>query len=244
MTVTATTALGEAYERAARLIDGLGPDELGAPTPCEGWDVRATLNHTLGAAWMFTLANEGRAVGEDAGDLVGDDPGAALAEAAAANLASWRQPGAFDGDRTFPFGTFPASAAAMMNLSEVVVHTWDIAVALGVDPSIDRVPHYGSFPSTSIESRDVAIAIEQPERARRSRGATRSCRRRSSGRSRGRRCRRRWRARPRRGTRRRYVARHSSSSVPMPHSSMSSGRSGWSSASRCSTSPRPALHGA
>jgi uncharacterized protein (TIGR03086 family) len=137
MTIAGTTALEEAYERAARLIDGLDADQLRAPTPCEGWDVRATLNHTLGAAWMFTLANEGRAAGEDAGDLVGDDAGAALAEAATANLASWRQPGAFDGDRSFPFGTFPASAASMMNLSEVVVHTWDIAVALGVDPSID-----------------------------------------------------------------------------------------------------------
>ena len=57
--------------------------------------------------------------------------------AAAANVASWRVPGAFDGDRAFPFGTFPADAAAMMNLSEVVVHTWDIATALGTDSTID-----------------------------------------------------------------------------------------------------------
>ena len=61
----------------------------------------------------------------------------ALTNAAAANVASWRAPGAFDGDRTFPFGTFPADAAAMMNLSEVVVHTWDVANALGKDPTID-----------------------------------------------------------------------------------------------------------
>jgi uncharacterized protein (TIGR03086 family) len=132
-----TTALEEAYERAATLVDGLRSDQLGAPTPCAGWDVRATLNHALGAAWMFTLANEGRSAGEDAGDLVGDDPSAALAEAAAANLASWRRAGAYDGERSFPFGTFPATAAAMINLSEVIVHTWDIAVALGVDAKID-----------------------------------------------------------------------------------------------------------
>ena len=64
-------------------------------------------------------------------------PVVALTNAASANIASWRAPGAFDGDRTFPFGTFPAVAAAMMNLSEVVVHTWDIATALGADPTID-----------------------------------------------------------------------------------------------------------
>jgi uncharacterized protein (TIGR03086 family) len=134
---TPTTALEDAYDRAATLVDDLRPDQLHAPTPCAGWDVRSTLNHTLAAARMFTLANDGQSAGEDAGDLVGDDPRSALAEAAAANLASWRRPGSFDGDRTFPFGTFPAAAAAMMNLSEVIVHTWDIAVALGVDAQID-----------------------------------------------------------------------------------------------------------
>src|SRR6185437_10727923 len=56
---------------------------------------------------------------------------------ATANAASWRTPGAFAGERTYPFGTFPADAAAMMNLSEVVVHTWDIATALGADATID-----------------------------------------------------------------------------------------------------------
>src|SRR5437763_389740 len=33
--------------------------------------------------------------------------------------------------------TFSADAAAMMNLSEVIVHTWDIATALGADATIE-----------------------------------------------------------------------------------------------------------
>ena len=111
--------------------------QLALPTPCAEWDVRATLDHLIGATWMFTLVNQDQAVGEDAGGIGGDDPVVALTNAAEANIASWRAPGAFDGDRTFPFGTFPADAAAMMNLSEVVVHTWDIATALGADATID-----------------------------------------------------------------------------------------------------------
>jgi uncharacterized protein (TIGR03086 family) len=130
-------ALVTSYGNAAKVIAGLSPDQLGQPSPCAEWDVRAALNHTLGATWMFTLANQGQAAGEDAGDLVGDDPQAALSEAAAANLASWRQPGAFEGERTFPFGTFPAPAAALLNLEEIVVHTWDIATAIGQDTTID-----------------------------------------------------------------------------------------------------------
>ncbi len=130
-------ALEASYGKAAETVAGLGPDQLTQPSACAEWDIRATLNHTLGATWMFTLANQGQAAGEDAGDLVGDDPRTALSEAAAANLASWRQPGAFDGDRAFPFGTFPAPAAAMLNLEEIVVHTWDIAKATGQDTTID-----------------------------------------------------------------------------------------------------------
>jgi uncharacterized protein (TIGR03086 family) len=86
---------------------------------------------------MFTLANEGLAVGEDSRNVGDEGAEAALAAAAAANLASWHTPTAFDGARNFPFGTFPAAAAAMMNLSEVVVHTWDLAVALDGDTTID-----------------------------------------------------------------------------------------------------------
>jgi uncharacterized protein (TIGR03086 family) len=81
---------------------------------------------------MFALANQGELVSEVPGDLVGADPRGALSEAAAASLASWRQPGAFDGERTFP-----AAAAAMLNLEEIVVHTWDIAEATGLDTTID-----------------------------------------------------------------------------------------------------------
>jgi uncharacterized protein (TIGR03086 family) len=134
---TLVTALDGAYERCAKVIAGIDGAQLALPTPCTEWDVRATLDHLIGATWMFTLVNQGQAVGEDARTLADGDPMTALTDAAAANAASWRTPGAFDGDRTFPFGTFPADAAAMMNLSEVVVHTWDIATALGVDATID-----------------------------------------------------------------------------------------------------------
>jgi uncharacterized protein (TIGR03086 family) len=134
---TLINALDGAYENCANVIAGLDDAQLALPTPCVAWDVRTTLDHVIGATWMFTLANQDQAVGEDSRGLAGGDPATVLTDAAAANLASWRTPGAFDGDRTLAFGTFPADAAAMMNLSEVVVHTWDIATALGADATID-----------------------------------------------------------------------------------------------------------
>src|ERR1019366_5212052 len=137
------SALAQSYNQTAKLVARLTPDELDAPSPCAGWDVRATLNHMLGATWMFTLVNQGQTADEDAGDVIGDDASLAVTAAAKENLASWRQPGAFEGDRSYVFGTFPARGAAMLNLGEVVVHNWDVAKATGqelvFDPAVGQM---------------------------------------------------------------------------------------------------------
>lgn len=132
------TALERAYDDLTKVVANVGVDALTLPTCCPEWDVRGLLNHTLGAAVMFTSANAGQAVGEDAGDLVGADPARALAETSAANLASWRVPGAREGHRTYPWGTFPAGVGLVINVSEVALHSWDLATATGQDARIDR----------------------------------------------------------------------------------------------------------
>jgi uncharacterized protein (TIGR03086 family) len=132
------TALERAYDDLTRVVSDLTVDALSTPTPCSDWDVRTLLNHVLGTAEMFAAANAGRAVGEDAGDLVGDDPAGALQRTARANLAAWRQDGALDGLRTYPWGTFPAPVGLVINVSEVAVHSWDLARASGQVAHIDR----------------------------------------------------------------------------------------------------------
>ena len=136
-------ALEQSYDQTAALVAGLTPAELDAPSPCAGWDVRATLNHLLGTTWMFTLVNQGQTADEDAGDVIGDDASLAVTAAAKENLVSWRQPGALEGDRSYFFGIFPATGAAMLNLGEVVVHNWDVAKAtdqeLMTDPAVGQM---------------------------------------------------------------------------------------------------------
>jgi len=131
------TALERSYADFGGILTNVSPDQLSLSSPCAGWDLRATLNHTLQAVRMFTLVNEGKATGEDAGDLVGDDPAGALATEAGPNLESWRKPGALDGDRVFPFGTYPSQVALMINLGEVLVHAWDVARATGHDETMN-----------------------------------------------------------------------------------------------------------
>jgi uncharacterized protein (TIGR03086 family) len=134
--VDVVEALAHAHERAASVVARLD-GAMARPTPCEKWDIRAVASHLVGITWMFTLVNQGQQAGEGDSDLLGADPVAALAAARDANLASWRAPGALDGHRSYPFGAFPAPAAALVNLEEVVVHTWDLSKATGQDPAID-----------------------------------------------------------------------------------------------------------
>jgi uncharacterized protein (TIGR03086 family) len=124
-------ALECSYEQLAKVVGGITSGQLTGPTPCTAWDTRTLLNHLFGACWMFTLVNQGDVVGEDAGDVVGDNPAQALCEVSVANLASWSSAGAMDGDRTYSFGTFPAAAGLMINVGEVAVHLWDLATATG-----------------------------------------------------------------------------------------------------------------
>jgi uncharacterized protein (TIGR03086 family) len=131
-------ALELSWKHGAEVVTALRPDGLTAPTPCGDWDVRGLLNHTLGEARMMTAVNRGSAIGNDRGDLVGD--GDALAstwhEIARDNVASWRESG-LDGERTYFYGTFPAQASVLINLGEVLVHSWDIARANGQPFSLD-----------------------------------------------------------------------------------------------------------
>jgi uncharacterized protein (TIGR03086 family) len=44
---------------------------------------------------------------------------------------------ALDGERAFPFGTFPAPMALLINVGEIAVHGWDLAKSTGQDATID-----------------------------------------------------------------------------------------------------------
>ena len=132
------TALERSYDELAKVVANLRPDQLALPTTCPDWDVRGVLNHILGGALMYIAANDGRLVAEDGGDVVGADPGLATSEMAAANLESWRRPGALEGERTYPFGTFPAVAGLVINVGEVALHAWDIAKATGQEARLDE----------------------------------------------------------------------------------------------------------
>jgi uncharacterized protein (TIGR03086 family) len=131
-------ALEMSWKHGASLIAELRAADLDAPTPCAGWDVRALLNHVLGEATMMTEVNSGEPSKAFHGDLVGDGTGlvATWEILAERNVSSWRTSG-LDGDRAYFYATVPATAGVVINLGEVLVHSWDLAQAVGKRYDID-----------------------------------------------------------------------------------------------------------
>lgn len=133
------TILERRYDELGKLVAGLTPEQLDLPTPNPGWDVRALLNHVFGGLAMFSDARRGAAVThDDPGDVLGSDPAATLAVLVRENLDAWRRPGGMQTACHLPLGTMPGSAAALLNGVEIAAHTWDLAMSIGAETSMDE----------------------------------------------------------------------------------------------------------
>ena len=115
-------------------------DQLGLPTPCDGWSVRDLLRHMVGNNNGFAAAALGAppdaAVwdGVDVTDPVGEFP--ASAERVTTAFASVEPlTGTF---AVLGYGDVPAAQAVGMYFIDYLAHGWDVAVSIGVDPRLDE----------------------------------------------------------------------------------------------------------
>lgn len=132
--------LDQAVASTGEIVAGFRPDQLGDPTPCSEWDVRALLNHLIGVSEAFSHAAEGEPITRPdprTEYFQGDGYTAAYDAATEDLLAAWRTPGALDATITLPFGDVPGSVAASINFVDLLVHGWDLARATGQDPTFD-----------------------------------------------------------------------------------------------------------
>ena len=133
------TLVEQAGERTAKIVEGISPDQLGAPTPCTDWDVRGVLNHLVGENWMFATLLAGQPLPDmaDGADLVGDDPAGAYRASFDAAIAAWREPGALERTIDLPMGPAPAAFAISLHFADLLVHGWDVAKGTGQDTDLD-----------------------------------------------------------------------------------------------------------
>jgi uncharacterized protein (TIGR03086 family) len=127
----------EGFERRLRAVE---PDQWTHPTPCAEWNVRQLVNHVVwGNRLNRILIVEPAAAAEhrrnrDA-DLLGDDPLTAFTDSTTLCAEAFREHP--DAQLAYPTGDIPADRALALRATDVLVHTWDLARAIGADETLD-----------------------------------------------------------------------------------------------------------
>jgi uncharacterized protein (TIGR03086 family) len=118
---------------ALALIRTVRPEDLAKPTPCAEWDVQALVNHMTGVCQMYAAIFRGQPVDlpNPLAESASEPPATAYSQAAAALLAAMQAPGVFEGTLPQPFRRLPRAVGAQICVGDQMVHTWDLAQALG-----------------------------------------------------------------------------------------------------------------
>lgn len=120
-------------------IDAVPPGAWGDPSPCAGWTARDVVRHLV--TWLpgpgFLLGSFGIATAPI--PSVDDDPAGAWAAVRTAIQGGLDDPAVASRVADCgPPGTMSFEAAvAMTCIPDVLVHTWDVAMATGVDAVLD-----------------------------------------------------------------------------------------------------------
>ena len=127
-TMDPITMFERAATEAAALARTVPPDRMTAPTPCSEWDVAALLAHMAGGP-AYLMAALG------ASEASATWPAAASVDAC---LDGLRADGALDGRCMSPAGfEWSVAEAAAGTAMDQLIHTWDLAVAIGADRTVD-----------------------------------------------------------------------------------------------------------
>ncbi|MBP2473903.1 uncharacterized protein (TIGR03086 family) [Crossiella equi] len=160
-----TEAVLARHAEALDLFGGLVHEVRGtrweAPTPCADWTVRDLVNHlTAEQLWVPDLVTERRAttdLGEaHAGDVLGEEPAATWDEAAEGARAAFNAPDALDGTVTLSYGESATHDYCAEMTLDAVVHSWDLARALGADDTLP--PALVSFALAWVEPQAQVLA--------------------------------------------------------------------------------------
>jgi uncharacterized protein (TIGR03086 family) len=130
----ATTAFG-------RHVHAIGADQWHDPTPCTEWDVRMLVNHVaVEQLWVPPLV-DGMHVSDIGSDLdddqLGQAPIAAWDAAVAASSDAFGAAGALEGTVDLSSGPRPAAEYCWEMTVDALIHSWDLARAIGADETLD-----------------------------------------------------------------------------------------------------------
>jgi uncharacterized protein (TIGR03086 family) len=153
--------IGPAADRMTSLLASVAEADFDRPTPCPDASLGDLVDHVGGLTRGFTAVARKDTDGSEAPSK----PDAANLEAdwrdrltrELATLAeAWRDPAAWEGMTSAAGVPLPGEIAGLVALDELVVHGWDIAVAIGrpYEPSVAEVEAAMSFVTAFDAPRD------------------------------------------------------------------------------------------
>jgi uncharacterized protein (TIGR03086 family) len=140
----AMDALDAVGERNVQLVRQVGPGQWDGATPCTEWNVRALVGHLITGRHVYRGFLEGVPVAElrlmlqRPGEAAVDDPAAACESAVRSIRAAFAQPGALERTVHHTIGDMPGRQLLVQLVADCVVHSWDLATAIGADPGLDE----------------------------------------------------------------------------------------------------------
>jgi uncharacterized protein (TIGR03086 family) len=130
----------EMIERHHRACDGftavvekVDASRWGAQSPCTEWDARGVVEHVIGFHEMLWLRPLGIKT-----ERPKDDPVARWRATSASQHDALERPGVLDQECDGPMGTTTPRSMIGPLTSDVLIHSWDLARATGLEPVLDE----------------------------------------------------------------------------------------------------------
>jgi len=139
MTTTTFLDLGPAVTEVVGVVAAVRDDQLTGPTPCAGTSVAALLDHLHGLAVGLRLAAQKQPTGAPSASAEGlpADWRVRIPRELGELAAAWCDPAAWEGTAEPGGVRLPGAVAGRVALNEVLVHGWDLAVAIGRAYGVD-----------------------------------------------------------------------------------------------------------
>ena len=163
-----------------RAVHKVGLTDWDSPTPCTGWTVRDLVNHIVVEQLWVPDVLDGRTAEEVGdkfdGDQLHDDPLEAWRAASDVARSAWLRPGVAGNTVHLSYGDEDATEYGWQMTTDLAVHGWDLATALGADAAIPdelaealiaRVePRLGAWSGSGMFGEPVPVPDDAPPAAR------------------------------------------------------------------------------